>query len=159
MQKSVTCSAKGTTRVSKRQAERCVAAGGVGSPPAPTSARPVNQRQQSPGLRQKGQSCRDSGGGASTAGQHPRAGTRCRVASVRPGATRGLLWQEEELLAQHAGVTIYRESQTHVSLTTLQPLLHWDFQQINIIPVTTLPLAAARMPEALLAALLRQQFS
>lgn len=71
---------------------------------------------------ERAERCRDSGGGASTAGQLPRAGTSCPAASARLGATRGLPWQEEALLAQPAGVTIHRESQTHVSLTTLQPL-------------------------------------
>lgn len=121
-----TCSVKALLESVREQAEKGVCSGGRrGKPPPPRPhLRPPCQPEAAIARSEaeRTESCRDSGGGASTAGQHPRAGTRCRAASVRLGATRGLLWQEEELLAQHAGVTIHRESQTHVSLTTLQPL-------------------------------------
>lgn len=94
----------------------CAAEGGRGKATA------VNWRERLLGQRAKrAEHCNDSGGGASTAGQHRRTGARCRVARARLRATLGLCWPEE-LLAQPAGVTIHRESQTHASLTTLQPL-------------------------------------
>ena len=113
-----TCSVKALLESVREQAEKGVCSGrraweGPLCQPEAAIARTEAERTES---------CTDSGSGASTAGQHPRAGTRCRAASTRLGATQGLLWQEEELLAQYAGVTIHRKSQTHVSLTTLQPL-------------------------------------
>ena len=95
----------------------CAAEGGRGKAPA------VTWRERLLGPRaERAENCTDAGGGASTAGQHRRAGTRCRAPAPRLGATQGLFWQEEELLVHPDGVTIHRESQTHASLTTLQPL-------------------------------------
>lgn len=81
-------------------------------------------KEQLPGQRAKGaENGSDLGGrreprGAAPASWEPGAAPP----ALRLGATQGLFWQKEELLVQPAGVTIHRESQTHASLTTLQPL-------------------------------------
>lgn len=96
----------------------CAAEGGRGK------ATTVNWKEQLLGQRAKrAENWSDLGGrqehrGAAPATWKPGAAQP----APRLGATRGLFWQGEELLFQPARVTIHRESQTHASLTTLQPL-------------------------------------
>lgn len=76
-----TCSVKALLESVREQAEKGVCSGGRRGkppPPAPTSARPVNQRQQSPGLRQKGQRV----AGTRAVARAPRGSTR----ELGPGA-------------------------------------------------------------------------